>query len=103
MIYCQQFRPRLPAAADWLRLGRSLCLTEAYAYIDPISDSTTSSTIENPSQETTTVTETVVYPVSAVDYSETLTSIYLAVCAVLVALGVIIGSIFMNTLFKRWF
>ena len=92
MKYSQQFCP-----------CRILCRTGAFTYIDPISDSTTSSTTENLFQETTTLTETVVYPVSAVDYSETLTSIYLAVCAVLVALGVIIGSIFMNTLFKRWF
>lgn len=89
MTYNQEFCP-------CRRLG-------AYTYIDPITDSITSSTTENPSQETTTSTEAVAYPVSAVDYTETLTSIYLAVCAVLTALGMVIGIQLANTLFKRWF
>lgn len=70
---------------------------------DTMFDGTTSSTTENLFQETTTSTEAVVYPVSAIDYSETLMSIYLVLCAILVAFGVTIGIQFMNTLFKRWF
>lgn len=66
---------------------------------DTMFDSTTSSTTENLSAETTT---SAVYPETP-DYSDTLTGIYLVLCCILVALGIVVGCMFGSSLFKRWF